>query len=238
MFNRFPNVLCKHNIIFTKQLYKPALILMSILNLLATNLNRKDEAPNMALANQIANTNDKAAVEELIQNLSTGSKNIQHDCIKVLYETGALDPALIVKYTPIFVGLLSDKNNRLQWGAMTALQSIAVDYPKDIYTFLPAIMIAATDGSVITKDNLVKLLVHLSKNTQYRKNTMVLLNELLASCATNQLPMYAEYTLPVIDTTSVLLFVQTLKSRLPEIEKESKRKRVEKVIQKCSGQFL
>jgi hypothetical protein len=46
--------------------------------------------------------------------------------------------------------------------------------------------------------------------------------------------MYAENALPVIDAGLKDKFVKTLSGRLDEIEKESKRKRVEKVIKKLS----
>jgi hypothetical protein len=56
----------------------------------------------------------------------------------------------------------------------------------------------------------------------------------LQSCPTNQLPMYAENAIPVITEKNNLLLIKTLTSRLDEIEMESKRKRVEKVIKKVS----
>lgn len=47
---------------------------MTIIDKLATSLNRRDEIPNQQLAKQIANTNDRKAVKELIQNLNNKSK--------------------------------------------------------------------------------------------------------------------------------------------------------------------
>jgi hypothetical protein len=46
--------------------------------------------------------------------------------------------------------------------------------------------------------------------------------------------MYAENAIPVITEKNNLLLIKTLTSRLDEIEMESKRKRVEKVIKKVS----
>jgi hypothetical protein len=57
---------------------------MAVINKLATSLNRRDEIPNQELAKQIANSNDKKAVKELIENLNNKNKNIQSDCIKVI----------------------------------------------------------------------------------------------------------------------------------------------------------
>lgn len=71
---------------------------MTIIDKLATALNRKDEGPNQELAKYIADRNDREAVKELVDNLYNRDKNIQSDCIKVLYEIGDLKPSLIVEY--------------------------------------------------------------------------------------------------------------------------------------------
>src|SRR6266513_422108 len=97
---------------------------MTVLDKLATALNRRDEVPNQELAKEIVRSNDRRAVKELIENLAHKDKNIQSDCIKVLYEVGEREPALIAPYYNEFGKLLDSKNNRLVWGAMTALDSI------------------------------------------------------------------------------------------------------------------
>ena len=43
---------------------------MTIPGQLATSLNRRDEVPNEELAKQIAKSNDKKSVKELIENLN------------------------------------------------------------------------------------------------------------------------------------------------------------------------
>ena len=103
---------------------------MSVINKLASSLNRRDEVPNQALAKEIADDNNKKAVQELIDNLSNKSKDIQSDCIKVLYEIGERKPSLIAGFAKNFIELLDNKNNRLQWGAMTAINTIALVNPK------------------------------------------------------------------------------------------------------------
>ena len=87
---------------------------MTIIDKLASSLNRRDEGRNQELAQQIAGRNNKKAVKELVDNLNNKSKDIQNDCIKVLYEIGECDPALIADCAKEFVALLSRKNNRLQ----------------------------------------------------------------------------------------------------------------------------
>lgn len=205
---------------------------MSILNQLATSLNRRDEVPNQELAKEIAAKNDSKAVKELVDNLSNKSKDIQHDCIKVLYEIGESKPALIAGYAKDFVALLTHKNNRLQWGAMHALDAITSENPKEIYSSLTKIIAAADNGSVITKDHAVNILIKLCSFKQYADNTFSLLIEQLLNSLTNQLPMYAERAMPIINEKNKTLFIKTLAARLDDIEKDTKRKRVEKVIKK------
>ena len=208
---------------------------MSVINKLASSLNRKDEEPNQELAKQVATTKDKNAVQELVDNLSNKNKDIQSDCIKVLYEIGTLNPSLIAPHHKIFIALLDNKNNRLQWGAMTALSSITSEEPKSIYAALPKILAAADKGSVITKDHAINILIKLCSLKQYADAAFTLLNEQLLKSPTNQLPMYAENAMAAIPDSRKKQFVQTLTSRLNDIEKDTKRKRVEKVIKKLSG---
>jgi HEAT repeat protein len=205
---------------------------MSIISKLASSLNRRDEGPNEALAKQIAEKNDKNAVKELIENLSNKNKDIQSDCIKVLYEIGEQKPALIAGYAEAFIGLLKSKNNRLQWGAMTAINTITPEVPEMVYAAIPQIIAAADSGSVITKDHAVNILIKLGSVKEYADSAFALLREQLLSSPVNQLPMYAERALPIINDKNKDEFIKTLTSRLPDIEKETKRKRVEKVIKK------
>jgi len=203
---------------------------MSVIQKLASSLGRRDEVPNQQLAEQIASKNDMKAVQELVENLSNKDKNIQSDCIKVLYEIGERKPALISSYAKEFIALLDNKNNRLVWGAMTALDAITLEDPKTMYNDLTKIIDVAVRGSVITKDHAVRILIKLAGIKQYADKAFALLIEQLKKCPTNQLPMYAENALPIINDKNKTLFVNILSSRLDKVEKESKR--VEKVVKR------
>jgi hypothetical protein len=207
---------------------------MSIIDKLASSLNRRDETPNVDLAKKIAAKKDNSAIRELIDNLSNKNKNIQNDCIKVLYEIGEINASLIAPYSKEFIKLLSNKNNRLQWGAMTALNTIVPEKPKDVHAALPKIMAAAQKGSVITNDYAVNILVRLGSIKQYEENVFPLLNELIFKSPVNQLPTYAEKALPYVNAKNKNAFLNTLNARLHEVEQDTKRKRLEKVIQKVN----
>ncbi len=208
---------------------------MSILNKLASSLGRRDEVPNQELAQQIVNASNKKAVKELVDNLANKNKNIQSDCIKVLYEIGERKAALIADHCNEFIQLLESSNNRLAWGAMTALDSIAAIKPEMIYKNLDKIMSASDNGSVITKDHAIGILIKLAQNKSYKDDALTLLLNELRSCATNQLPMYAENSFSVIDNKYKTGFIKVLTSRLTDIEKDTKKKRVEKVIKKLQA---
>ncbi len=207
---------------------------MSITDKLASTIGRRDTVPNKEFAEQIVKNNDKKAIRELVALLNSEDKNLQSDCIKVLYEIGERKPELIAGYDKEFLGLLSNKNNRLVWGAMTALDSIAAINPAGIYKHLSQIMDIADTGSVITKDHAVGILIKVASVKNYTDTAITLLLDQLKDCATNQLPMYAENALPVIGEKYKADFIKVLSSRLDDIEKETKRTRVEKVIKKLS----
>ena len=113
---------------------------------------------------------------------------------------------------------------------MTAIDMIASINPEDVYGLLPSILKTIDKGSVITIDHGVGILAQLSANLDYSKKTFALLIEQLAKCPIKQLPMYAEKSLIAINFRNKKEFVEFLESRLPETEKESQKKRLEKII--------
>jgi hypothetical protein len=208
---------------------------MSVLNKLAFSLGRRDEVPNVELGKQIAAKNDKTAVKELVANLSSKKKDISNDCIKVLYEAGYIKPDLLLPYTKEFLGLLDSKNNRMQWGAMTALGCIAEEDPKTLYKVLPKILDAANKGSVITKDHCYKIMCAISGERSLAPKVFPLMMEFLLKSPANQLPSYAESTVPYVNDKNKAVFLKTLKKRLNDVETPSKKSRLEKVIRKLES---
>jgi hypothetical protein len=203
---------------------------LTVISKLSSSLNRRDETPNLELAQHIVDTGDSSAIRELVDNLGNKDRNVRSDCIKVLYEIGERNPALITGYERAFSLLLEDKDNRLVWGGMTALDSIALESPGALYDLLPKIIAAANEGSVITRDHAVGILTKLTSLSRYSDRVVPLLFEQLRNSPVNQLPMYAERCSDSIPDKYKTLFVETLRSRLKSVEKASGRKRIEKVI--------
>ena len=205
---------------------------MSVTDKLASSFGRRDEVPNQELAKQIVATNDKKAIKELVEHLK--NKDIQSDCIKVLYEAGAQKPELISDYAVVFTDLLENKNNRLVWGAMTAIDAITLREPETVYSVLGKLVTIAAKGTVITRDRFVSILTKLASVKQYADDAFVLLLEQIQSCPPNQLPMYAENAVPVVTDKNKARFIKILTTRLADIEQDAKRKRIEKVIRKVA----
>jgi hypothetical protein len=112
---------------------------MSVIDKLACSLGRRDEVPNQELARDLAAKKDKKGIREIAENLWNKDKNIQADCIKVLYEVGYVEPKLIADYAEDFVKLLKSRNDRLVWGGMTALAEVAKANPEAVFKNLDAI---------------------------------------------------------------------------------------------------
>ena len=205
----------------------------SVLSLLASALNRRDEQPNIELAARIVERNDADAVKELIEGLGHKKKDIRYDCVKALYEIGARQPAMVAPYFSNFLALLDSRDNRLQWGGMTALSAIADEAPEPMFQALGHIA-AADKGSVVTRDHAVKIMSRLALMDAYYEDVMPLLIEQVLAAPVNQLPMYAELAAPAVRPSHRDAFVEALQIRLENLEQAPKRKRLEKVMKTVS----
>lgn len=207
---------------------------MSVLDRLASALNRNDERPNIELAEALAAAGDSAAIAELVAALDTAPAAIRSDAIKTLYEIGALRPELIAPHAAAFFAQLDSSSNRMVWGAMTALDAIAAVEPKTITAHVPEILAAADRSSVIAKDHCMAMLVKLAKGGDTERMCKILL-ERLSDCAPNQFPTYAEEIAPVVPAAQRGNFIAILTRRLGTILQDSKKRRVEKLLQKLNG---
>lgn len=123
------------------------------------NRSFKGEQGNVALAEKIALTNDKNSLEELISIAQSAKATIASDAIKVIYEAAERSPKLVKGLAGELTGLLASKNNRMQWGAMTALSHIANEVPQQLYENIYVLEDIAAKGSVITMDHYVNILL-------------------------------------------------------------------------------
>jgi hypothetical protein len=191
---------------------------MSILNRLASLQNRRDEAPNQELARDLAARRDETGIREIAENLWNKDKNIQADCIKVMYEIGYIEPELVAVYAGDFIKLLKSKNNRLVWGAMGALVATAKIDPDAIFKNLDAVKKAKETGSVITVDNAVSVLAYTaSANPKYSAVIFPDLLHHLAFCRPKEVPQHAERTFPAVNAGNKNEFIKVLEKRMEDL---------------------
>lgn len=187
---------------------------MSVVNLLASQLSRNDEEPNVELAHKLANEENHAGIEEIIENLSSRDTRIQHDCIKVAYEVGQVKPELISKYALTFIKLLKSRDNRLVWGGMTALAAIAEVSSEPMMAHLDTLKSAMKIGSVITIDKGVLTLAKLAAVSK-ENNAMIFpfLLRHLEHCRPKEIPQHSESALLAVTAENKGEFLNVLRNR-------------------------
>ena len=184
---------------------------MSVLNKIAWFQERRDEHPNQAVARELAQTQNAADIREIVDNLGNKEPNIQSDCLKVLYELGYLAPGLISEYVEEFLKLLKHRNNRMVWGGMIALSTIAGLQADKIFPHVDEIIKTMEAGSIITKDAGIKTLIAVAaRKDEYRLRIIPYLLERLANSRPVDAPRYAENILVAIRPDDQAEFINIL----------------------------
>jgi hypothetical protein len=191
---------------------------VSALERIAHFQGRHDEVPNQELARQLASGRDRKGIREIADNLWNKNRSIQADCIRVLYEIGYLDPVLIAPYVDDFLELLKSRNNRLVWGGMIALATVAALKPEMIFAHKNDIEAAMKAGSVITVDNGVLALARAaSRNDRYRTAVFPFLIGHLKTCRPQDVPQHSERVLVAVNASNKAQFVAVLQGRLADL---------------------
>ncbi len=186
-----------------------------MLEKLACAYGRNDEIPNIELAVELCEKNDKDGIKEIVSGLNSKDCKVANDCIKVLYEIGERKPFLIADYADIFLSLLNSKSNRLVWGSMTALSNIVDFVPNIIYKKIHLVLHAFNNGSVITVDTCITVLAKLCKiNQEYHNYIFPLLMEHLKKCRPKEVAQHAERISICIDENSLGQFIAVLDNRI------------------------
>ncbi|TCN01517.1 hypothetical protein EV294_101973 [Paenibacillus sp. BK033] len=202
---------------------------MSVVNLLASRLGRKDEEPNIELAQRLASEENVAGIQEIIENLSSKDKKIRHDCIKVAYELGEIRPELISPYALRFIELLGSRDNRLVWGAMTALSTIAETASGAIMEHVDQIVSAMNTGSVITVDKAVLALSKLAAVSEANNKVIFpFLLRHLEGCRSKEVPQHSESVLLAVTAPNIEEYLKVLRAREQQLT-DAQLKRVKKI---------
>lgn len=190
----------------------------SALDRIASRQGRRDEVPNQELARDLAETEDVEAIREIAAHLWDRDLHVRSDCIKVLYELGERKPELIAPYAEEFLRLLTDRQNRMVWGAMTALGTIATVAADALYPRVEEIRTAMGRGSVIAVDNGVRALARLAASAPERNAALFpVLVEHLGRCRAKEVPQHAEQIAVAVTPENRAAFVAVLERRLPEL---------------------
>ena len=208
---------------------------MSVIDKLAHSLGRRDEVPNQELAHDLVTKKDKKGIREIAEHLWDKDVNIANDCIKVLYEIGYIDPSFVSPYVGDFIKLLKSRHNRLVWGGMLALGTVAKLCPSEVFEHLEDVKKAMGGGSVITKDNGVKVLADTaSTNEKYNKAIFPYLLKHLSSCRPKEVPQHSEKTMPAVNATNKADFIKVLEKRMEDLSGVGLT-RVKKVIKQATN---
>jgi hypothetical protein len=202
---------------------------MAVFEKLASVQGIKSDVPNQELAKSLVADKDDTAIQELVEYLCHKEKRIQSDCIKVLYEIGYLKPTLIAEYVETFLTLLTSRNNRLVWGAMIALSTIAELRANEIFTSREFVMKVIKEGSVITADAGIKTLSGVAaSDSAYNAELFPYLVEQLRYCRPKSVAQYAESLFLAVTEDNVQQYLDVLNVR-KGILKPAQLKRIEKL---------
>ena len=211
---------------------------MSALKRIAYFQSRRDEVPNQELARELAEQRDRQGIQEIAENLWNENQNIQSDCLKVLYEVGYLEPVLIADYVGDFLKLLRSKNNRLVWGSMIALSTIAMIRAEELYTHVGEIKRVMEQGSVITRDNGVKILAAIaSTRDEFREAIFPYLLRHLEACRPKDVPQHAESIVVAVNASTKDAFLEVLGRRMTDMT-DSQISRLKKVMRVAERQAV
>jgi hypothetical protein len=195
---------------------------------------RRDDQAIVALAERLAvgKKRDDASsmAEAAVERLSDRDPKVQSGCIKILYEMGYRRPEVIARYAETFIRLLKNRNNRLVWGGMIALSTVAPLEPGLLYERRAEILEAICEGSVISQDRgLMALGLVAAADPGYRKELFPTLLGFLRGCRASDVAKFGEYIIAAVDGKNSAEYRQALESRLGELNPSS-RKRAEKLL--------
>jgi len=202
---------------------------------LACKSGRNDETLNIELAILLCNKEDNIGIKEIVDGLNNKDKAIANDCIKVVYEIGERKPELIANYAKDFISLLHSKNNRLAWGSMTALSTIADLTPKVLLENIETIQSAYQNGSVITIDNSITVFAKLCNTNKGSSDKMLsILLYHFETCRAKEIPQHIERASICFTNENKDAFIKILENRKDELSL-SQLTRVNKILKKLQS---
>jgi len=186
--------------------------------------------PNKELAKELAETKNLAGIDDIAKNLWHKNKSVSSDCLKVLYEIGYINPDLISEYVDEFLKLLKSKTNRMVWGAMIALATIAERKSAEIWAKIDTVINAIENGTLITVVWGIKTLARVaSTDKKYNECIFPFLIQHLSKSIPRDLLLHAESIMPAVNSENKKEVLSVLDSRKSEL-KPSQNVRFKKLL--------
>ncbi len=200
---------------------------------LASSLKRRDQQPNIELAQELdkelSENPQSSPVTTLIEIAGTGKKAAQYDAIKTIYELGRINPSHITPFTEQIIALAQTNDSRVIWGVLQVL-NILCDFEPVLLMSNLNLLLAATDrSSVIASDNMMAILAKLNAHEDFSPTITPILLQRLAHSAPNQFPTYAELASVTVPDNNKDQLLKIIDQRLNAIASKPKRSRLFKL---------
>lgn len=193
--------------------------------------NVRGEEPNRKLAKEFAENNNASGISEMAEHLYDKNKSVASDCIAVMYETAYINPKLLVGYVDTFLELLKSKNNRMVWGAMIALATIAELTPDSIFNQIELVIKTIKNGTLITQVWGIKLLAKLSTiEIAYKNMLLPILLDYLEQCRPIDFASRVKVIAPAIKTQEEKeIFERIVEMKIPDLS-DAQKKKLSKIL--------
>lgn len=205
---------------------------MKYLDKIAFYKNRRDEEPNQELAALLAEKEDQMGIDEIADALTDKNKSIQSDCMKVLYTIGYEKPQLIVSYSDRFLYHLNSRNNRMVWGSMIALATVAPLIPDTIMDNFDFIKKKTDQGTVITHVWGIYVMINTCKaGAEYKEKLFPLLLDYCRQCRPVDFAKRIESVLEVSSSQEFPLISEIVEEKRANLS-ETQYKRAERALKR------
>lgn len=206
---------------------------MPISDKLAYGMGHRDQGPNKILAQEIADSEDRSALEELkTLVLSQAHKRFRMDATLTVAYLGELKPSMLTDSADFLLGILDDPIDRVGWGSMIALSHITSSVPDKMYAELPTILDAMDAGGIVGRDHGYRILIDLYTVKKYRSDIFYIVLEQIQKSPSNQLGQYTERLIAVIKKENKKELISALEERRAELTNEHHIKRLTKNLKK------
>ncbi len=211
-----------------------AVITNNLAKYFASNLQRKDQQPNIDLAKKLVAGSNASNIALLVKYSNSGLRAEKSDAIKVIYEIAKIKPSLIAPYIEDLIDIVSSNNNRMIWGVLQIINATKEQAAKIIMKNLEVILEASDRSSVIAKDNLMAILVYLNEDENYKKILTPVILQRLSHSAPNQFPTYIELVARTIDDENKAVLKEIIAQRRKSISSKAKLTRLEEALKALS----